>query len=146
MLKDGKLTVVDKNPEGSFPNGVAFSPDEKHLYGTAGDKVVRYDVHPDGALSNRILFVDMPKAEGPGGPDGFKVDTKGNLWTGGPGGLWIVSPEGKHLGTVKIPATNLAFGGADGKTLFIVGRGGVVSHIAVKIPGIHPIPKSSGTK
>src|SRR5262249_12071409 len=111
MLKDGKLTVVDKNPEGSFPNGVAFSPDEKYFYGTAGEKIVRYDVHADGTLANRIIFAEMDHSQGPGGPDGFKVDTKGNLWTGGSGGLWVISPEGKHLGTIKIPATNLAFGG-----------------------------------
>ena len=144
LLKDGKLTLQDKDPEGGMPNGVALSPDEKYLYGAGGSKMVRYEVQPDGTLTNRTAFVDFSTV-GPGGVDGLKVDTEGNIFTTGPGGVWIVSPEGKHLGTIKAPVVNMAFGGPDGRMLYLVGRGNLM-RIPVKIPGIHPMPNGGALK
>jgi gluconolactonase len=117
------LQLLDKE---IAPNGIAFSPDEKLLYVNGGGQIFRYDVRPDGTVANRRLFID-PRASGekaPGNPDGMKVDRAGNLWSTGPGGIWIISPAGKHIGTILLPepATNLAFGDADGKTLYITDR------------------------
>jgi len=84
----------------------------------------------------------MTDDKAPGGPDGIKVDQKGNLYSTGPGGVWIMSPEGKHLGTIltsELPA-NLAFGDADGKTLYLTARTGLY-RIHLKIPGIMPSVK-----
>jgi gluconolactonase len=79
-------------------------------------KVVRYDVKADGTLENRKVFVDMNSDPRPGNPDGMKIDVRGNVWDSGPGGIWIVSPEGKHLGTILTPErlSNLAWGDQDG--------------------------------
>jgi gluconolactonase len=72
-------------------------------------------------------------------PDGMKVDKKGNVYSTGPGGVWIMSPEGKHIGTILEPhhPANLTFGGADGKTLFITSRPGLY-RIQLQVEGIRP--------
>jgi len=107
------------------PNGIAFSPDEKFLYIAESGKNVwlRYRVLPDGSVEDGALFLD-PSADtksGSGGPDGIRVDKEGNLYGSGPGGVWIISSEGKHLGTIKVPerVSNVAWGDEDGKTLYI---------------------------
>jgi gluconolactonase len=104
------------------PNGIAFSPDEKYLYIAESGKNVwlRYRVHPDGSVSEGSLFLDPSSDKEVGGPDGIRVDKKGNVYGSGPGGVWIISPEGKHLGTIKVPerVANVAWGD-DGKTLYI---------------------------
>jgi gluconolactonase len=86
------------------PNGLAFSPGEKYFYVDDWDPekkiIMRYEVKSDGALSNGKVFFDMTVAEGEDALDGMKIDQKGNLYVSGPGGLWIISPEGKHLGTI----------------------------------------------
>ncbi len=128
-LLHGKLQVVSKDMAG--PNGIAFSPDEKYLYvGNWDEKkkvVYRYEVTPDARLINGKIFFDMTSAPGEDALDGIKVDEKGNLYVSGPGGLWIISPEGKHLGTVYAPMHphNLAWGDDDGKTLYLTARSGV---------------------
>ncbi|HVA01801.1 MAG TPA: SMP-30/gluconolactonase/LRE family protein, partial [Terriglobia bacterium] len=77
--------------------------------------------------------------QGVGTPDGIKVDQEGNLYGAGPGGLWIISPQGKHIGTIKLPekAANCNWGGADGKTLYITASTSVY-RIQLKIPGVMP--------
>jgi gluconolactonase len=107
------------------PNGIAFSPDEKTLYiADSGDKVwMRYTVQPDGSVSDGKLLLDAKTDKTPGGPDGIRVDKNGNIYGAGPGGVWIISPEGKHLGTIKVPevVSNVAWGEKNGKTLYITG-------------------------
>ena len=105
------------------PNGIAFSPDEKILYIADSGKHVwmKYPVNADGSVGEGTVFFDANIDKTPGSPDGIRVDKNGNLYGSGPGGVWILSPEGKHLGTVKIPevVSNVAWGDADGKTLYI---------------------------
>lgn len=121
--KDGQVQLVDREPQGASPNGIALSPDEKILYVNGGGKLTRYEVHSDGSVANGRLFIDLTTEKMPGGTDGMKVDPAGNVFTTGPGGIWIISPAGKPLGRIQLPEgrlTNLAFGDADGKTLYIV--------------------------
>lgn len=140
LLKDGKLQLLSKDLR---PNGLAFTPDEKFIYlvdGSGGKKAIaRYEVKPDDTISNGELWVDMTSDKAPGGPDGMKVDQKGNLYSTGPGGVWIMSPDGHHLGTILTPElpANLAFGDPDGKTLYLTARTGLY-RIRLKIPGIMP--------
>lgn len=121
MLREGKVTrLVD---DIAAPNGLAFSPDHRLMYvdGSNDRKVRRYEVRADGTLGDARVLIDLSAEPAPGITDGMKVDTRGNLWLTGPGGLWIVAPSGKPLGVIALPeaATNLAFGDADRKTLFI---------------------------
>jgi gluconolactonase len=111
-------------PDLTRPNGIAFSPDEKFLYvdNSEPKKIwMRYRVQPDGSLTDAKLFYDATSDSRPGAPDGMKVDEKGNVYSTGPGGVWIFSPEGKPLGTIVMPekAANVAWGGPDRKTLYI---------------------------
>jgi gluconolactonase len=125
------------------PNGIAFSPDEQYLFVGISDPAnlvwMRYEVQPDGTVANGSVFLSAAGAEGMGAPDGIKFDQEGNLYGSGPGGLWIISPEGTHLGTVLLPerASNCAWGGPDGRTLFITASSSVYS-IRLNIPGILP--------
>ena len=137
MWKDGKLSLLVKDMP--MVNGLAFSPDEKYLYvnGSRDNYVNRYEVKPDGTLTNGKLFIDLSKETERGITDGMRVDTKGNLYETGPGGVWIISPDGKHLGTIHAPeqATNVGFGDPDKKTLYIAARTGIYK-IRVLTPGI----------
>jgi len=139
MLKTGKLTLLDETLD--TPNGIAFSPDERTVYvnDIRPKKVYAYDVRPDGTTANRRLFIDMNTDNRPGAPDGMRIDVRGNVWDSGPGGIWIVSPTGKHLGTILTPErlSNLAWGDADAMGLYTTG-GTMVTHIRVKIAGIRP--------
>ncbi len=121
------------------PNGIAFSPDEKVLYiADSGDKVwMRYTVHPDGSVSDGKLLLDAKTDKTPGGPDGIRVDKKGNIYGAGPGGVWIISPEGKHLGTIKVPevVANVAWGDKDAKTLYITASTSLY-RIKLSVPGV----------
>lgn len=125
------------------PNGLAFSPDEKYFYVDNWDPerkvIMRYEVLPDGGLANGTVFFDMTSVEGEDALDGMKIDQKGNLYVSGPGGLWIISPEGKHLGTIVGPEHphNFAWGDDDGKTLYLCAKTGLY-RIRLNIPGIRP--------
>jgi gluconolactonase len=120
------------------PNGLAFSPDEKYLYvnDTKQKLIMRYNVQPDDTIANGRVFMDMKNDKAPGVPDGMKVDAEGNVYCIGPGGIWIMSPQGKHLGTILLPdiGTNLNFGDTDGKTLYVTYRRSL-GRIRVKIKG-----------
>lgn len=137
-LINGELKLVSKDLTG--PNGLAFSPDEKYLYVDNWDEkrkvIMRYDVQPDGTLSDGQVFLDATKEPGEDAWDGMKIDVKGNLYLSGPGGLWIVSPEGKHLGTIVGPEHphNLAWGGEDHKTLYLAAQTGLY-RLTVNISG-----------
>jgi gluconolactonase len=137
-LKDGKLRQVATDFTG--PNGLAFSPDERFLYVGNWDvrkkQVMRYEVQPDGALRNGQLFFDMTDVAGDIALDGIKVDREGNLFVAGPGGIWVISAAGKHLGTIRPPehAANMAWGDVDGQTLYITASSGLY-RIRTAIPG-----------
>jgi gluconolactonase len=143
LLRNDKLTLLSPTPAAHItsPNGLAFSTDEKHLYVTDNPKIVVFDVLPDDTIANGRLFIDMNNGAPLSSffPDGLKVDSKGNVYCTGPGGIWINSPQGKHLGTILEPhrPANLAFGGPDGKTLFITSRPGLFQ-IQLKVAGIVP--------
>jgi gluconolactonase len=123
-VKDGTVTLVIKDIPNT--NGLAFSPDQKVLYanGSRDRYVKRYDVLPDGTLANGRMLIDMNSDPARGITDGLRIDAKGNLWETGPGGVWIITPEGKHLGTIALPelGANVEFGDADRKTLYIAAR------------------------
>ncbi|HTQ28805.1 MAG TPA: SMP-30/gluconolactonase/LRE family protein [Puia sp.] len=121
---DGRVTLLIDN---MLPNGLAFSPDEKILYVGQSDPdkpiIMAYEVKADGTLGAGKLFFDassLSKQGLKGVPDGMKVDSHGNLFTTGPGGLLVISPTGKLLGRIEItqPTANCAWGG-DGSTLYI---------------------------
>jgi gluconolactonase len=119
------LQLVGRDLKG--PNGLAFSPDEKYLYvGNWDEKnkvVMRYAVKSDGTLAKGEVFFDMTSAPGEDAIDGVKVDERGNVYVSGPGGLWILSPDGKHLGTIVTPEHphNFAWGD-DGRSLYVTAR------------------------
>jgi gluconolactonase len=123
IAPDRQVTLVTKEIE--RPNGVALSPDEKILYvaNSHGPRphVFAIELNEDGSASAPRTFFDASKLSGRGAPDGLKVDSAGNLWATGPGGLLIISPEGKLLGRVLThrATANVAFGGEDGKSVFL---------------------------
>ena len=124
------------------PNGIAFSPDEKYLYVSNSGVFkfwMRYPVKPDGTLGAGEIFCDASTDRRAGSPDGIKVDRAGNLYGSGPGGVWILSPAGKHLATILMPeiVSNVNWGGTDSKTLFITASSSVY-RISLKISGVHP--------
>ena len=142
-----------------FPNGIAFSPDESVLYvsntrklGERPDQywdgeikqnqfIQAYDVAADGSLSNSRVFGSMASAED-GVPDGMKVDAAGRVYCTGSGGVWVFSPEGEHLGIIRVPEipANCAFGGPDFRTMLFTARTSVYS-LRMTTPGA-PLPRA----
>lgn len=125
ITPNGKLELLVKDFD--MPNGLCFSPDEKRLYiaDSSNLRHIRvFDVAADGALANGRVFAKL--AEG-GVPDGMKVDVTGNLYSSGPGGVWVFDASGKHLETIGCPEVpaNLCWGDEDGKGLYITARTGV---------------------
>jgi gluconolactonase len=127
-----------------IPNGLAFSPDESVLYiaDSRRGHIRVFHLMPNGLLAKQTdqVFADLRGKE-PGVPDGMKVDTAGNVYCGGSGGIWIMDPSGKKLGHIVhgAPATtNIAFGGDDWKTLYFTSRTHLGA-VKVKIPGL-PVP------
>jgi gluconolactonase len=138
----GSMSLIIDDMVG--PNGLAFSPDETILYVTDARRrnVRAYDLLPNSTVAKQTsrLFADMSGPE-PGVPDGIKVDTAGNVYTGGAGGLYIMDKTGKKLGRIVhgLPATtNLAFGGDDWKTLYFTTRSSL-NMVTLKIGGV-PVP------
>jgi len=119
-------------------NGLVFSPDESILYinDTGGRYIQSYDVKDDGTLTNSRRFVDV-KGEEPGNPDGMKVDVEGNVYCTGPAGIHVFDPSGTYLGRLKVPehCSNMAWGDADWKTMYITARTSVY-RMRLNIPGI----------
>jgi gluconolactonase len=147
LIKDGKVTLLggDRDNPGAAPNGITLSPDEKILYVTAGSRrTMQYDILPDDTVANGRLFVND-------GIDGMRVDVKGNVYTtsgGTPGRIQINSPEGKPLGRLHLPqpageprprvcATNMAFGDADDRGLYITACTHLFK-IRTKVVGVRP--------
>jgi gluconolactonase len=134
---DGKLTVVDK--EMAMPNGIALSLDGKTLYvsDSADPGVWAYDVAKNGAVTNKRVFIHWGRDPNiRGSVDGLKVDEKGNVWATAPGGVAVVTPQGKELGRIAFGShtSNVAFGGPNGKTLFIT-NGGTVYKVPTRVRG-----------
>jgi gluconolactonase len=151
LIENGRSTLVlDAATLGGIPNGVALSPDEHYLYATALSKMMRYEVRPDGSLGPGSVFT-----EGPGIGDGMKVDTRGNVYStsgAGPGIVRITAPTGTLLGLLNLPivggepkrqicATNVAFGDADAKSLYVTACDAVY-RIRLKVAGVMPGPKN----
>jgi gluconolactonase len=129
------------------PNGLCFSPDEKILYVNDSNrhrKLIRaYDVEGNGMvdLGSERLFCDMRGDDRPGGPDGMKCDVEGNVYCTGPGGIWVITPEGEHIGTILQRAVNLNWGDDDWQTLYFTGPT-TLHRIRLNIPGI-PVPRGA---
>jgi gluconolactonase len=124
------------------PNGIAFSPDEKYLYVDNSEPEMfwmRYSVQPDGSLTDGKRFGDAGAYAHHGAPDGMKVDRQGNIYSAGPGGVWIFSPQLKHIGTIVFDGAvgNLAWGGDDHRTLYIAAGPSLFS-IQLRVPGTYP--------
>lgn len=136
----GKVELVTK--EVPYPNGLAFSPDEKKLYiaSTRPDKFwMVYDVEPNGSLSHGKKFFDATNIPGEGVPDGMKVDRAGNIYATGPAGIMIFSPDAKLLGTIQLPEipANLNWGDPDGKALYVTARTGLY-RVRTNVTGVRP--------
>jgi len=125
-----------------YPNGLALSPDEKTLYiaNTRSNQYVHaIEIEAEGTYVRRRIFCDFSGDE-TGFPDGMKVDSAGRVFCTGPGGIWVVEPDGRHVGTIRFPeqAINMAFGGEDLCTLFVTAHTSVYT-VRVKTPGqTHP--------
>jgi gluconolactonase len=121
----GDPELIVGRDEYEMPNGICFSPEESLFYinDTPGAYIKVYDADADGNISNGRMFF-----EGVGSgvieegiPDGMKCDERGNIWVTGPGGVWVISPAGEHLGTILVPENtgNMTWGGEDWHTLYI---------------------------
>ena len=136
LAPDGELVLLADDFDRS--NGLAFSPDETVLYvnDSARGHIRAFDVSADGSLSNGRVLIEMQAPE-PGGPDGMKVDQKGNIYCTGPGGFWIIEPGGKYLGRVMPPElpANLAWGDSDWQTLYLTARTSIY-RLRLGVPGI----------
>ena len=130
-----------------YPNGLAFSPDERTLY-VANTRFAMYihavELDSAGNVVRRRMFADMSSDEPEGVPDGMKVDVEGRVYCTGPGGTWVFAPDGSRLGIISTPEipANLCFGGPDLRTIFFTARTSVYS-LRVKVPGLpgHPYRK-----
>lgn len=121
---DGKLLLLEKSLP--FPNGLAFSPDETKLYvvDSGANQIHLFEVAADGSLGKSRLFAEIKLPGHREGPDGIKVDRRGNVFSAGPDGVWILGPDGHLIGKIPTPEVpaNLAFGGIDDATLYITAR------------------------
>lgn len=136
----GKVELATK--EVPYPNGLAFSPDEKKFY-VASSRPEKfwmvYTVEANGSLSSGKKFFDATSIPGEGVPDGMKVDRAGNIYATGPAGIMIFTPDAKLLGTIELPEipANLNWGDADGKSLYITARTSLY-RLRMNIAGVRP--------
>jgi gluconolactonase len=140
--RDGEVALISDELEG--PNGLAFSPDERFLYVGNWDPerkvVMRFPIDAASEASDGTVFFDMTDAPGEDAIDGLKVDEAGNLYVCGPGGIWVLSPDGDHLGTLELPEDphNLAWGDGDRRTLYVTALTSVY-RMRLNVPGARPI-------
>jgi gluconolactonase len=136
IARDGAVTLV---ADFEYPNGLAFSPDERVLY-VANTRWAQYihaiELDASGAMVRRRIFADMSSDEKDGVPDGMTVDVEGRVYCTGPGGTWVFAPDGTRLGIIRTPEVpaNVAFGGSDLRTLFFTARTSVYT-LRAKVPG-----------
>jgi gluconolactonase len=136
---EGKISLIDD----SFtrPNGIALSPDESILYvnDTASQQIIAFSLGKDGSASRIGVFASVDPAYGPGVVDGMKVDTEGNVYVTGPGGIWVMASDGSPIAILYTPENtgNFCFGGKDSSTLYITATTSVYA-LPVGIPGIVP--------
>ena len=140
LTPDGALSVL---AHCEYPNGLAFSPDERTIY-AANTRSSKYmhalRLDAAGGMIGRSIFADLNEDRGPGIPDGVKVDSLGRVYCTGPGGIWVFQPDGARVGIIEWPeqAVNMAFGGPDMRTLFCCAHTSVYT-LRVKAPGhAHP--------
>ena len=140
IAADGVVTLM---ADCEYPNGLAFSPDERTLY-VANTRWTAYihafELDAAGTVLRRRIFADMSSDEPDGVPDGMKVDVEGRVYCTGPGGTWVFAADGRRLGIIRTPEipANLAFGGPDLKTLFFTARTSIYT-LRVTTPGqAHP--------
>lgn len=141
LAPDGSVHLVTDRFK--RPNGLAFSPDDTVLYvGDSGGPrdIWALDVALDGSIANARQFVDMDDHLAANNPDGMKCDMDGRLWSTGPGGIWVIEPDGTVLGVITTPArpANIAWGGKDWSTLFVTARDSVY-RLQTKVHG-RPVP------
>jgi gluconolactonase len=140
-VRAGETILIDDELEG--PNGIALSPDERHLYVGNWDMnhkiVMRYEIDDSGTAVDGSVLFDMTDTAEEVAIDGIKVDRRGNLYVCGPGGVWVLTPEGRHLATIELPEEphNLAWGDADGKTLYVTALTSIY-RVRLGITGVRP--------
>jgi gluconolactonase len=139
--RDGEVALLTNELEG--PNGIAFSADERQLYVGNWDLerkvVMRYDVDATGDISGGEVFCDLTEEPGEDAIDGIQIDVAGNVYVCGPGGVWVLGPEGERLGLLRLPEDphNLAWGDEDGRSLYVTAITSVY-RIRLNLPGIRP--------
>ena len=140
LVKDATVVALD-NVREALPSGITLTPDERRLIVGSNRKIIAYDIRPDDTIANPSVVIDWTEnREGGWGPRiGVVHDLKGNLFATGPGGIWVLSPTGTHLGTIRTPEgiISLAFGDNDGKGLYLAGRRSLF-RVRVQSPGMMP--------
>jgi gluconolactonase len=137
ITPDGGTTLM---ADCEYPNGLAFSPDERTLYvaNTRWTQYIhRFELDATGKVLRRSIFAEMASDNDKNGvPDGMKVDVEGRLYCTGPGGTWVFAPDGKRLGIIHTPEVpaNICFGGPDLHTLFLTARTSIYA-LRVNVPG-----------
>lgn len=139
LAPDGNLTLLVR--DFVRPNGIALSPDETKLYVNDSEKghIRVFDLKADGTVENGRIFAEQKNPSQEGVPDGMKVDREGNIYSTGPGGVWVFAPSGDLLGIIEIPEvpTNIGWGDADYKSLYITAQNSLY-RIRLKVPGVAP--------